>query len=201
MLPSPDSASSTIVPVLAVGTIEPRKNHLRLLRAWDLLPDPRPALVLVGRRGWQCANIVAAIEQEQRGGHVHWHEDLADGEMYRYMRHAAALIYPSLLEGFGFPPLEAMSLGTPVVAGDNAALRETLGDAARFCDPLDIRSIAQTIDEVLHNRALRGELRTRGVRRAGTFSWEACAYTAVDGGLHRSDRRCPGARGSNDRCG
>lgn len=166
--------------LLSLGTIEPRKNHLRLLRAWDLLPEPRPLLVLIGRRGWQCTNIVAAIEDGTRSGNILWFEAMPDADAFGYLRHAAALVYPSLLEGFGFPPLEAMSMGTPVVAGDNPALRETLGDAARYCDPLDTRSIAQTIDEVLHNQALRGTLRERGLAQARRFSWRACADGYAD---------------------
>jgi glycosyltransferase involved in cell wall biosynthesis len=161
--------------LVAVGTIEPRKNHLRLLRAYDLLPPPRPSLVLLGKRGWDCAGTVAAILDLQRGGELIWHERCDDATLFRHVRHAVALVYPSLHEGFGFPPLEAAALGTPVIAGDCPALRETLGDAARFCDPTQPRDISRALSEVLHDQALRTALRERGRARARAFTWESCA--------------------------
>ena len=161
--------------VVSVGTIEPRKNHLGLLRAWQTLPSPRPRLVLIGRRGWQCEDAVEAIEAAAAQGDVTWLESLPDHEVFRWVRHASALAYPSLLEGFGFPPLEALALGTPVVAGDDPALHETLADAARFCDPRDPASIADALADVLHDHDLTATLKERGTVRASQLTWDACA--------------------------
>lgn len=161
--------------ILSIGTIEPRKNHLRLVRAWKTLPAPRPVLVLIGRSGWSCGETAAVIEEERQRGGLIWFEGLPDTDMFRWLRHAQLLAYPSLLEGFGFPPLEALALRTPVVAGDNGALRETLGDAAQFCDPTDEESIAQALQAVLRDRTLRATLQARGTRQIADFTWEASA--------------------------
>lgn len=161
--------------ILSLGTIEPRKNHLRLIRAWRGLPAPRPALVLVGRPGWDCDEVLATIQEEQRRGELRWFDTLPDAEVFRWLRHARLLAYPSLLEGFGFPPLEALSVRTPVVAGDNAALRETLGDAAQFCDPTDEDSITDALATVLGDRDHRSTLLDRGARRVADFTWSASA--------------------------
>jgi glycosyltransferase involved in cell wall biosynthesis len=159
--------------VLAVGTIEPRKNHRRLLAAWRSLPAPRPKLVVLGRRGWECDDIVADLERGVRDDGVIWHEGVDDATVYAYMAHARALVYPSQLEGFGFPPLEAMALGTPVLAGDTPALREVLGDAARFCDPMDEEDLATALGEMLADDA--SERRTRGRDHAAGYTWRASA--------------------------
>ena len=166
--------------LVSVGTIEPRKNHLRLMRAWRQL-DPLPQLVLLGRRGWECDLTVQEIERERSTGQLIWRPEATDDEVFHFLRHAQACVYPSLCEGFGFPPLEAAALGTPVLAGDCPALRETLGDAARFCDPTDPLAIQHGLDEITHNNALRTQLRERGPERAREFAWErtASAYAEV----------------------
>ncbi len=97
------------------------------------------------------------------------------GDLAELHRHAAALVLPSLHEGFGFPVLEAMQAGTPVLAGDVPALREVGADAVRYCDPYDVESIATGLTELATVGPLREELRRRGLARAAAFSWRACA--------------------------
>jgi alpha-1,3-rhamnosyl/mannosyltransferase len=160
---------------LMLGTIEPRKNHLRLLAAWRTARRERPLLVVVGRRGWQCTATVAALRAAAAAGWLQWRHGADDAEVFALLAHARMLAYPSLWEGFGFPPLEAMALGTPVVAGDCAPLRELCGDAARFCDPTDVDAIAAAVDAVLDDAALRKDLAARGRRRAAAFTWQRCA--------------------------
>ncbi|MEZ5963244.1 MAG: glycosyltransferase family 1 protein [Planctomycetota bacterium] len=160
--------------VLMVGTLEPRKNHLRLLRAWRELPAPRPRLVVVGRAGWLCEDTVRALRATAREG-VRWIPGLDDGELWRYVAHARLLAYPSLLEGFGFPPLEALALGVPVLAGDTPALREVLGDAALFRPPGDIDALRDGLEVLLHDDGTRRRLREQGLRRAREFTWSTCA--------------------------
>jgi glycosyltransferase involved in cell wall biosynthesis len=161
--------------LVTLGTVEPRKNHLRILGAWRRLPEPRPKLVVIGRPGWRCAEAVAALQEEQRRGELLWLRSADDQQMLRYVAHAQVVLYPSLLEGFGFPPLEAMSLGVPVLAGETPALREVLGDGAAFCDPTDVEGMADCLGDLLSNRARRAELTRAGRRRARGFTWARTA--------------------------
>ncbi len=152
---------------LYVGDDEPRKNLGRLLEAYARYRSEAPSpleLVLAGRARVPAAPGVRA-EPEPDLAALH--------------RHAAALVLPSLHEGFGLPALEAMHAGTPVLASDVAALREVCGDAARFCDPRDPASIARGLTELAGVPPLREELRRRGRARAAAFSWEACARAHV----------------------
>lgn len=158
--------------IVMVGTIEPRKNHHNLLLAYADLPAPRPPLLIIGRRGWQCEDIVACINKAPG---VTWIEDANDQQVTRYMEHAQALIYPSFLEGFGFPPLEAMQLGTPVLAGDTPALREVLGPAALFCNPHDVDAIRKQLLAITTDADLRSNLRQQGQQQAGQYSWQRSA--------------------------
>jgi glycosyltransferase involved in cell wall biosynthesis len=137
---------------LYVGDDEPRKNLARLREAHALAGTGLP-LVVAGRAG-------EPVDRER----------LAD-----LHRHAAALVIPSLYEGFGLPALEALHAGTPVLAGRTAGLTEVCGDAARYCDPRDADDIARGLRELAMVGPLREELRRRGLRRAEAFSWRRCA--------------------------
>jgi glycosyltransferase involved in cell wall biosynthesis len=161
--------------LLCLGTIEPRKNHLGLLAAWRRLGEPRPRLVVVGRPGWECANITRELQAAERAGGVHWLPAAADDRVFALLAHATALVYPSHWEGFGFPPLEAMALGVPVVANRCAAIEEVLDDAAMLCDCNDSPALAAALARVCEDAGLRRELGTRGRRRASSFTWAACA--------------------------
>ena len=141
---------------LYVGDDEPRKNLARLREAHTRAATGLP-LVVAGRAG----TVVDA------GGLADLH------------RHAAALVIPSLHEGFGLPALEAMAAGTPVLASRTAALEEVCGDAARYCDPRDVESIARGLRELASVGPLREELRRRGLARAACFSWERSARAHV----------------------
>lgn len=160
---------------LCIGTIEPRKNHIRLITAWRLLPAPRPPLVVVGRRGWECVEAVAALQQAEAEGLLRWLPDAGDAQLTGLLRDARLLVYPSQLEGFGFPPLEAMAAGIPVVAGETPALAEVLGDTAVLCDPQDASAIAAGVARVWNDARLRAQLRERGHARVARYRWDACA--------------------------
>jgi glycosyltransferase involved in cell wall biosynthesis len=166
--------------LLAIGTLEPRKNHAALLRAWRTLPAPRPRLVVIGRAGWLCAETVAALRAAAPDGCT-WLPRADDATLVRFLAHARALVYPSRYEGFGFPPLEAARLGTPIVAGDAAAVRETLGDAAVFVDPDDTAALARALAELLADERARTSLGAAGRARAARFRWldTARAYAEV----------------------
>jgi alpha-1,3-rhamnosyl/mannosyltransferase len=160
--------------VLAVGTLEPRKNLARLMAAWLRLPEAlreRLALALVGPRGWDDEAIVRTARQAGARllGRV------SDADLAALYAGCAAFAYPSLYEGFGLPVLEAMSAGAPVVTSSVSSLPEVAGDAALLVDPYDEAAIAGALERVLTDPGLAADLGERGRRRAAEFSWERCA--------------------------
>lgn len=160
--------------VLAVGTIEPRKNLERLVAAWLHLPDEireRHDLALVGPRGWDDGSILAAAAAA--GAKILGR--VSDEELHALYAGAACFSYPSLYEGFGLPVLEAMAAGAPVVTSNVSSLPEVAGDAALLVDPHDVPALADAIARVLGDRALADDLRTRGRAQAARFSWERTA--------------------------
>jgi len=144
----------------------PHKNHARLFEAFALLRRERPELRLV-LTGADLPHVPDGVVSH---GHVPW------SEVVSLLQRAAALVFPSLYEGFGLPPLEAMACGCPVACSNAAALPETVGSAARLFDPNDPRAIADAVRDVL---ADPGEWSRRGLERAAGFSWDATA-TATD---------------------
>lgn len=157
--------------LLSIGTIEPRKNHARLLAAWRALPAPRPTLVVLGAPGWESAAVQHDLERAARDSNLVWLRDADDTTALTYLAHASLLVYPSLYEGFGFPPLEAIALGTPAVVGDTPAVREVCADAVTYCDPLEVESIEAAILDALAGRPDRDAM----ARRAARFTWSECA--------------------------
>lgn len=165
--------------VLMLGTVEPRKNHLRALDAWRRLGVDRPQLVVIGRPGWECAEIARALDDAADEGVV-WRRQASEGELATWLAHATALFYPSLLEGFGFPPLEALRSGVPVCSGNDPALREVLGDAARFCDARDEASMADALAATLSD-GNDPSLRAARQAHAARYRWAdaAAGYAQV----------------------
>ncbi len=168
------AAPGDVRPVVMVGTIEPRKNHDNVLRAWRQM-TAAPPLEIIGAPGWECEAIVGALRAAHSSGQLRWRCGLDDAETFAAIAGARALLYPSALEGFGFPPLEAMALGVPVIAADIPALRETLGDAAWYCDGSDPRSIAAAVQRVDADAAERRARCRRGIERARQLRWDRCA--------------------------
>jgi glycosyltransferase involved in cell wall biosynthesis len=168
--------------VLAVGTIEPRKNFLRLVKAHSALPAAlRTAypLVLAGRKGWDWEPVlVAAAEQGPRA--VRHIEFVPDEDLAILYSAASLFCYPSLYEGFGFPVLEAMQAGTPVVTSAVSSLPEVGGDAVRYVDPHDVTGLRDLIAELLADERELERLRDAGVRRAKQFSWEKTAAATLE---------------------
>jgi alpha-1,3-rhamnosyl/mannosyltransferase len=166
--------------LLSLGTIEPRKNHLRLLRAWRRLGKDRPLLVVIGREGWECDATVTELEAEEKAGRLRWLQNAEDSLVFAHLDRALALLYPSHLEGFGFPALEALALGTPVLAGNSPALREVLQDAALYCDPDSEEDIREQIQRILQVGSEGRERCHAGRKRASEFTWRACAERHMD---------------------
>ena len=149
-------ALSPVVPTrpyfVALGTIEPRKNLKLLFDIWPNLPQPAPQLVVIGGRGWADAALFAQMAKLQAQGHVLHGENLPDGAVVSLMQGARALLFPSLAEGFGLPPLEAAGLGTAVVASDLPVLREVCRDFPVYLDPRDSYSWMETINTLAQSQ-------------------------------------------------
>jgi glycosyltransferase involved in cell wall biosynthesis len=166
--------------VVCVGTLEPRKNLTGALRAFRRLSSAHDdvQLAVVGGQGWRNERF----EQELRDGaaRVVSTGSVSDEELAALYAGAACLLFPSLSEGFGFPVLEAMACGTPVVSSNRTSLPEVVGDAGLLVDPEDEAEIAAAVGRILDSPALADELRERGLRNAARFSWTACAAATVD---------------------
>jgi alpha-1,3-rhamnosyl/mannosyltransferase len=170
---------------LCVGTLEPRKNVPGLLAAWRLLRQradvaPLPHLVLVGRYGWGIEGIQSHVEAAERAGWLTHYGYLPPERLLGLYRQAAFVALASFYEGFGFPAVEAMHLGTPLLLADIPVLREVAGDAALYAPPDDPAAWADAAARLLADRGLAAELAARGRRRAALFTWErAAAETAA----------------------
>lgn len=162
--------------VLWTGTIEPRKNLRGLLDAWRLADRKDEWLVLVGPEGWR-----EDLEPELRAAHQVRSVGFVDrqtlGALYAG---ASAFCWPSLREGFGFPVLEAMAQGCPVITSRGTSTEEIVGDAGVLVDPTDVQAIAAALNEVLDDEVYAEELSSRGRARAATFTWERTADLLSD---------------------
>ncbi len=169
--------------VLMVGTIEPRKRHVLLLRALDVMRRESSLndvmLVIAGQRGWMCDEIVCEIETASIGGDVIWLDDLRDDQLTSLYRAATVVAVPSLDEGFGLPVLEAMAAGAPVVAANRGALPEVAGDAAVLIDSDEPEDWATAIGSLVIDRQRRDELARVGIQRARQFTWEQTARSTA----------------------
>ena len=165
--------------LLAVGSLQPRKNLVRLIRAYARLrserEDFRPQLVIVGRKLWLTSEIFDEVKRQRWADDVILTGYVADEDLPALYRAARAFVYPSLFEGFGLPPLEAMASGTPVVTSDVSSLPEITGDAALLIDPNDERALANALIEIMNNDRLRAELREKGIAQAKKFTWRDAA--------------------------
>ena len=160
--------------LLFVGTLEPRKNLLTLLRAFGQIlreTNLRPRLVVAGGEGWLMGETFSAMCDENIREHLCVTGYLNDDELRALYSSCRAFIYPSLYEGFGLPPLEAMACGAPVIASRIPVLLETLSGAAILVDPLAASSLAREIVDILTNNGRREEIQAAGLKRAAEFSW------------------------------
>lgn len=162
---------------LAVATIEPRKNLPTLLDAYARLRQACggtcPELVIVGRKGWNCDDILQHMTALKES--VHFLGHIPDQDLITVYQMALCLVFPSLYEGFGLPIIEAMTAGCPVIAANSSSLPEVAGDAALLVDALDAGKIAHAMQQVWQDEALRQSLIAAGRIQAARFSWEETA--------------------------
>ena len=166
--------------ILALGSIQPRKNLVRLINAYSSLTRVRttnqwPQLVLAGKRGWLEAATIRAAEQSEARDDILFIGYVPDSDLPALYSGAMCFAYPSYFEGFGLPVLEAMQCGTPVIAGNRTSLPEVAGDAGVLFDPFDEPAIARALTQVIENPNYRAELRVKGLERAAAFSWRTTA--------------------------
>jgi glycosyltransferase involved in cell wall biosynthesis len=169
---------------VCVGTIEPRKNHLLLLNLWRRLATEcgplTPRLVLVGHRGWETGDAVEMLDRcPALRGVVFERNHVPDAEMARLLKGSRALLLPSFAEGFGFPMVEALGLGVPVLCSDLAALRENGGDVPEFLDPLDSRGWRDAIIDYSSGTSPRRQAQLRRLAGWKTTGWQD-HFAAVD---------------------
>lgn len=165
--------------LLAVGSLQPRKNLVRLLQAYAMLRTQQPGfqlqLVIVGRQLWLYKEVLREIKQQNFAADVIVTGYASDEDLPALYRSAVALVYPSLFEGFGLPPLEAMACGTPVITSNSSSLPEVVGNAALLVNPYEEADIAQAIWKLTNNTKLRTQLRQAGIQQAKQFTWHAAA--------------------------
>ncbi len=163
--------------LLAVGTLEPRKNLVRLVRAFERVYAEHPGvgLVLVGGRGWRDAAIRDALGGSSAREAIATTGYVDQKELVALYQGARALCYPSLYEGFGLPVVEAMAAGTPALVSRGSSLDEVAGDAALAVDPLDVDAIAAAMARLLDDDAIVGVLAEAGRKRAAALSWHNTA--------------------------
>jgi len=161
--------------LITVGRLEPRKNHLNLVRAYALMAQPRPPLLIVGQRDFEHDEAFAEVEKLGLAKEVTFLERVADAELPALVRHARVFVYPSYAEGFGMPVLEAMASGVPVVTSSTTALVEVAAGAALTADPDDPKAIADAIERLLFDAALHGRLSTLGIEASARHRWDTAA--------------------------
>lgn len=169
--------------VLFVGTVEPRKNLATLIRAFDDLlrtTSLSPQLVIAGPEGWLCEDLLDPSHNEALRNRVLFTGYLADDDLRTLYSSCRAFIYPSIYEGFGLPPLEAMACGAAVITSRIPAIVETVGDAARLIDPKASQELTASLVEFLTDNQAREHFAAAGLKRAAEFTWQRTARLTLE---------------------
>jgi glycosyltransferase involved in cell wall biosynthesis len=168
--------------LLFVGTIEPRKNLVRLVQAFSDLSvvSPESTLIIAGMKGWQYEDLFALVKQRGLEEKVRFLGFIDEAEKPFLIKGAQVFVYPSLYEGFGIPVLEALSCGTPTLTSNISAMPEVAGDAAVLVDPKNLDDIRRGLQLLMTDASLRATLAQRSVKRAGMFDWRKTASQTRD---------------------
>jgi len=163
--------------ILGLGTLQPRKNFARLIEAYSLLVTRHPSLhlVIAGGKGWLYEEIFAAVERLGLEEKVVFPGFVADEDLPALYNLADLFVFPSLYEGFGLPPLEALACGTPVITSDASSLPEVMGEAGLMVEATDTEALAGAMKRVFEDDALREEMVAKGMKQAKKFTWEQAA--------------------------
>jgi glycosyltransferase involved in cell wall biosynthesis len=165
--------------ILFVGTLEPRKNVTRLIEAYARLPGAKPPLLLVGGKGWLYDELFARSEELNLTDQVRFVGYVPAEELPLWYNAAELFVYPSLYEGFGLPPLEAMACGTPVITSATSSLPEVVGMAGLLVDPTDVEALSAAMRRTLSDKNLQTEMQRAGLEQARAFSWRRTAQQTV----------------------
>lgn len=169
--------------LLFVSTIEPRKNLINLIKAFNICKEKYRIphhLILIGGKGWQYEAIFAEMDNSPFVNYIHHLGYLTDAEVAVFYAHADIFVYPSFYEGFGLPILEAMTLGAPVITSSLSSMPEVGGEAAVYINPHDVEDLAKTINEVRCDRTWRENLIKKGKSRGKLYSWEKVARETLN---------------------
>lgn len=167
--------------ILYFGTLEPRKNLIGLIKAFELLRTRHQIqLVLAGSKGWLYENIFKTATQSKFSQDIFFTGFVAEEDKPALYNMAELFVYPSFFEGFGFPPLEAMACGIPTIVSHNSSLPEVVGQGAVMIDPYNIDELAWAMDIVLTDKAVRQNLKAKGMQQAKKFSWQRCAQETLE---------------------
>ncbi|TSC53489.1 MAG: Glycosyl transferase group 1 [Parcubacteria group bacterium LiPW_39] len=170
--------------ILYFGTIEPRKNLLGLIRAYEIFREKYKIddfkLVVAGSRGWLDKEIISAANNSKYHQDIIFTGFVAPSDKIYLYNLASLFVYPSFFEGFGFPPLEAMSCGVPVICSYTSSFPEVVGEAALMVDPYNFEEIAWAMKEVLTDQNLRDDLISKGIEHIKKFSWDRCARETLE---------------------
>lgn len=167
--------------LLTVGRLEPRKNHVTLLKAYAALTAPAPPLAIVGQRDFRHDAVFETITALGLQDRVRVLENVSDAQLPAVLRHAQLFVYPTHAEGFGMPVLEAMASGVPVITSNTTSLPEVAGQAALLVNPDDVGGLTQALHALIHEHGSAARLVAAGVAQAKSFSWEASARTFLAG--------------------
>jgi len=163
--------------VLAVGNKQPRKNLPRLVQAFGSLAAEMPELVLViaGQSGWQGSEVENVVKEMGLGRRVRFTGFVPGADLPALYSGADVFCYPSMYEGFGLPPLEAMACGAATITSNTSSLPEVVGDSALTVEPTSVADLTEALRTLLDNEAMRREYSRRGIERASLFSWDRTA--------------------------
>jgi glycosyltransferase involved in cell wall biosynthesis len=166
--------------LLFIGTIEPRKNIVRIIESYASIADKIPhQLVIAGRKGWKYHDVFKTVDRMQLRSRVHFTGRIEGSDVAAVYSLADVFVWPSLYEGFGLPVLEAMACGAPVVTSDCSSLPEVVGSAALVVDPFSTDEIARAIMRLIEDAPLRGELIAKGFVRASELTWRRTAASTL----------------------
>jgi glycosyltransferase involved in cell wall biosynthesis len=171
--------------ILSLGSIQPRKNLVRLIEAYSCLRAVRPKgklpqLVLAGKRGWLDDETFRAAERHALGRDILFTGYVPEQDLVGLYSGATCFVYPSYFEGFGLPVLEAMQCGVPVIAGNRTSLPEVVADAGLLFDPYDTQALVSALTQVIDDSGCRAILRAKGLKQARKFNWKATAQLTLN---------------------